>query len=77
MPSQGFTDMVKALKKGGIAVFSINNKLLNPQTDKGTGYNKAIQKLIDDGVWKSITEVEFEPSKMTGEKTRVMVFEKL
>lgn len=30
MPSQGFTDMVKALKKGGIAVFSINNKLLNP-----------------------------------------------
>lgn len=61
MPSQGLNDMVKALKKGGIVVFSINEKLLNPQTDKGTGYNKAIQKLVDDGAWQPVNEVEFVP----------------
>lgn len=42
MPSKGLKCMVKALKKGGIAVFSINEKLLDPETDRGTGYSKVI-----------------------------------
>jgi len=42
IPSQGLKDMVNALKKGGIVAFSIKEKLLNPKTDKGTGYSTAI-----------------------------------
>ena len=43
--------MVSAVKKGGVVIFTINEKLLNENTDKGTGYSKAIQKLTDSGVW--------------------------
>ena len=43
--------MVKALRPGGVAAFSINEKLLDPQTDKGTGYSQAIEKLTNEGVW--------------------------
>lgn len=56
MPSQGLTDMVKALRKGGIAVFSINEKLLDPETDMGTGYGKVIKKLTEDGVWAPLND---------------------
>jgi len=69
MPSTGLNEMVKALKTGGIAVFSINEKLLDSETDKGTGYNKAIQKLTDAGAWKHVTSVD------DGEqKSKVMIF---
>jgi len=30
MPNRGLVEMAKALKKGGIAAFSIKEKLLNP-----------------------------------------------
>lgn len=85
MPSQGLADMVKALKKGGIAVFSISEKLLDPQTDKGTGYSQAIKKLTKDGVWTPLNEMKFvnQPrvpslqSKANEQKSRIMIFEKL
>ena len=64
--------MAKALKQGGIAVFTINEKLLDPDTDKGTGYNKVIQKLIDDGVWKQISS-----SEGCSKTSKVMIFQKL
>lgn len=75
--------MVSALKKGGIVAFSIKEKLLNPKTDKGTGYSNAIQKLIDDGIWEPIHEVEFanqgsfpnfERPKSNKDRSRVMIF---
>lgn len=72
MPSQGLTDMVKALKQGGIAVFSINEKLLDPKTDKGTGYGQEIQKMIDDGIWKQVTSIEGNEKR-----SHVMIFQKL
>lgn len=72
MPSQGLLDMVKALKQDGIAVFTIFEKLLDPSTDKGTGYSKVIQKLVDDGVWKQISS-----SEGTENKAKVMIFQKL
>ena len=51
--------MVNAVKKGGIIAFTISEKLLSESTDKGTGYNKAIQKLTDSGVWTSVHDVRF------------------
>ena len=52
--------MVNAVRKGGIVAFSINEKLLDPKTDKGTGYSNTIQKLIDTGVWKPLNEFDFD-----------------
>lgn len=47
----------------------MDEKLLDPETDKGTGYSKVIQKLVDDGVWKQM------PSSAGCSKTpKVMIF---
>ena len=61
--------MVKALKQGGVAVFSINEKMLDPETDKGTGYTKAIKKLVDDGTWQEVSSTEGSDGR-----SRVMIF---
>ena len=55
--------MVNAVKKGGIIAFTISEKLLSESTDKGTGYNKAIQKLTDSGVWTFVHDVRFTNDK--------------
>ena len=74
--------MVSAVKKGGIVIFTINEKLLNENTDKGTGYSKAIQKLTDSGVWSSVHDarfVNFKSSNVKSDKkewTRLLVFQK-
>jgi len=69
MPSQGLNDMVKALKQGGYAVFSINEKLLDPKTDKGTGYSQEIQKLIDNEAWKPVASVDG-----ADDRSKIMIF---
>lgn len=53
-------------------MFTINEKLLDPETDKGTGYTKVIQKLVDDGAWKHIST-----SEGSDKKSKVMIFQKL
>ena len=74
--------MVSAVKKGGIVIFTLNEKLLNENTDKGTGYSKAIQKLTDSGVWSSVHDarfVNFKSSNVKSDKkewTRLLVFQK-
>ena len=74
--------MVSSVKKGGIVIFTINEKLLNENTDKGTGYSKAIQKLTDSGAWSSVHDarfVNFKSSSTTSDKkewTRLLVFQK-
>ena len=74
--------MVSAVKKGGIVIFTINEKLLNENTDKGTGYSKAIQKLTDSGTWSSVHDakfVNFKSSSATSNNkqwTRLLVFQK-
>ena len=59
MPNHGLKVMNSAVKKGGIVAFSIKEKLLNPKTDRGTGYSNAIQKLIDNKTWKPLGKAEF------------------
>ena len=83
MPSRGLTVMAKALKKGGIAIFPIDEKLLDPKTDKGTGYGLAIAKLTKDGVWAPLDKREFIYKKRLDAKhsdkksSKLMIFEKL
>ena len=43
--------------------------MLDPETDKGTGYNKVIQKLVEEGAWKEISS-----SEGTENKSKVMIF---
>ena len=50
-------------------MFSINEKLLDPETDKGTGYNKVIQKLVDDGSWKQVSSIEGDETR-----SKIMIF---
>ena len=74
--------MVSAVKKGGIVIFTVNEKLLNENTDKGTGYSRAIQKLTDSGIWSSIHDARFvnfkSPNSSSNNKqwTRLLVFQK-
>ena len=74
--------MVSAVKKGGVVIFTINEKLLNENTDKGTGYSKAIQKLTDSGIWSSVHDARFENFKSLSSTsnnkqwTRLLVFQK-
>ena len=59
MPNHGLRSMNDAVKKGGIVAFSIKAKLLNPETDRGTGYSSAIQKLVNNKTWEPLNEFEF------------------
>jgi 2-polyprenyl-3-methyl-5-hydroxy-6-metoxy-1,4-benzoquinol methylase len=62
-PATCFTEMMRALKPGGILVFTITDKYLNEETDLGMGYRQKIDELIADKDVRLLSEVSFSKYK--------------
>lgn len=62
-PATCFTEMMRALKPGGILVFTIADKYLNEETDLGMGYRQKIDELIADPDVRLLSEVSFSKYK--------------
>ena len=51
--------MIKSLKTGGYAIFTVDEKYLQKDCKFGTGYADAINILISKEAWKPILRQQF------------------